>query len=131
MIKRWESHRIPLAEISLISLKIAVLCRYDGGADIIGYHSCDSSADPSTNDHTDYRPNYCPTKTRKISTTDPNDGDFDTYISKINHQSLQNYQFLQNYPQNRQKVLYTMHNFMYIYTYMLLQITSANLSCIS
>jgi hypothetical protein len=76
MIKRWESHRIPLAKISLISLKIAVLCRYDGGADIIGYDSCDSSADPSTNDHTDYRPNYCPTKTRKISTTDPNDGDF-------------------------------------------------------
>ena len=47
----------------------------DDGADIIGYDSCNSSADQSTDDHTDYRPNYCPTKTRKITTTDPNDGD--------------------------------------------------------
>ena len=40
---------------------------------IIGYTSCDSAYDPSTNDHIDFRPNYCPTKTYKITTPEPLD----------------------------------------------------------
>ena len=52
-----------------------VYFRYDGGANIIGYDACDSSTNTSTSVHTNYQPNYCPTKTYKISTGSPIDGD--------------------------------------------------------
>ena len=45
--------------------------RYYSGNNVIGYDTCDSTASASTQEHKDFRPNYCPTKTRKMTITSP------------------------------------------------------------
>lgn len=63
-----------MANQSTCSKNYLTYCRYDYGNNIIGYDNCDSTYDPSTDDHIDWRKNLCPTDTYKMTTTEPVDG---------------------------------------------------------
>ena len=52
-----------------------IICRYDGGDNILSYDWCNAAYNASSPDHRDLRPVYCPTDTYKITTEEPQDGD--------------------------------------------------------
>ena len=52
-----------------------IICRYDGGDNILSYDWCNAAYNASSPDHRDLRPVYCPTDTYKITTEEPQDSD--------------------------------------------------------